>query len=149
MKKEKYYLIAIGAGTVINAILSIVLGGVVAPKVNWMSSALGVAIGTVFTDLLIITFLVSLTWKWVKKAIFNKNSLKLLIANAIILGVSLLLYNPLLKLWDLMGLSTSIAYILELIAMVAIDGIIYLVILALLKEDLVYSFIRKNKQEQI
>ena len=149
MKKEKYYLIAIGAGTVINAILSIVLGGVVAPKVNWMSSALGVAIGTVFTDLLIITFLVSLTWKWVKKAIFNKNSLKLLIANAIILGVSLLLYNPLLKLWDLMGLPTSIAYILELIAMVAIDGIIYLVILALLKEDLVYSFIRKNKQEQI
>ena len=149
MKKEKYYLIAIGSGTVINAILSIVLGGVVAPKVGWMSSALGVAIGTVFTDLLIITFLVCLTWKWVKKAIFNKNSLKLLIANIIILAVSLLLYKPLLMLWEVMRLNISIAYILELVAMVLIDGIIYLIVLALLKEDLVYSFIRNRKQEQM
>lgn len=145
MKKEKYYLIAIGAGTVINAILSIVLGGVVAPKVSWMSPSLGVAIGTVSTDLLIIIFLISLTWKWVKKAIFNKNSVKLLIANAVILVVSLLLYKPLLSLWGLMKVGTSWSFILQLISVVFIDAIIYLGLLAVLKEDLVYSFIRKDK----
>lgn len=149
MKKEKYYLIAIGVGTIINGILSIVLGGIVAPKVSWMSPALGVAIGTVATDVLIISFLISITWKWVKKAIFNRNSIKLLVANVVILAVSLLLYKPLLMLWDVMHLSIATAYILELIAMVLIDAIIYLGLLAIMKEDLVYSFIRKNKIEQI
>ena len=149
MKKEKYYLIAIGVGTIINGILSIVLGGIIAPKVSWMSPALGVAIGTVATDVLIISFLISITWKWVKKAIFNRNSIKLLVANVVILAVSLLLYKPLLMLWDVMHLSIATAYILELIAMVLIDAIIYLGLLAIIKEDLVYSFIRKNKIEQI
>ncbi len=145
MKKEKYYLIAIATGTVLNAILSIVLGGVIAPRLDWMSPALGVALGTVVTDLLIIIFLLALTWKWVKKAIFNYNSLKLLIANVAILVVSLLLYQPLFNLWSLMHLSQSISCILELISIVLIDAIIYLVLLGLMKEDLVYSFIRKNK----
>ena len=149
MKKEKYYLIAIGVGTIINGILSIVLGGIIAPKVSWMSPALGVAIGTVATDVLIISFLISITWKWVKKAIFNRNSIKLLVANVVILAVSLLLYKPLLMLWNVMHLSIATAYILELIAMVLIDAIIYLGLLAIMKEDLVYSFIRKNKIEQI
>lgn len=149
MKKEKYYLIAIGAGTVLNAILSVILGAFVAPNVSWMSAAMGVAIGTVSTDILIITFLIILTWKWVKRAIFNKNSLKLLIANVVILGVSLALYKPLFMLWDVMHLSVSISFILQLVVMVLIDGIIYLGLLAIMKEDLVYSFIRKNKEEQI
>ena len=149
MKKEKYYLIAIGVGTIINGILSIVLGGIIAPKVSWMSPALGVAIGTVATDVLIISFLISITWKWVKKAIFNRNSIKLLVANVVILAVSLLLYKPLLMLWDVMHLSIATAYILELMAMVLIDAIIYLGLLAIMKEDLVYSFIRKNKIKQI
>lgn len=148
MKKEKYYLIAIGSGTVLNAILSVILGAVVAPKVSWMSAAMGVAIGTVSTDILIITFLIILTWKWVKKAIFNKNSLKLLIANVVILGASLALYKPLFMLWDIMHLSASTSFILQLVVMILIDGIIYLGLLAIMKEDLVYSFIRKNKNKE-
>ena len=142
MKKEKYYLLAIGVGTLLNIALSIILGGFVFKD----RPAIGVAIGTASTDLLIIIFLMVISWKWIKKAIFNMNSLKLLIANVIILGVSLLIYNPLMKLWGVLNLTTSVSFILQLLGVVLVDGIIYLVTLLLLKEDLVTSFIRKRKE---
>ena len=66
-----------------------------------------------------------------------------------ILGVSLAIYNPFMKLWiDVMHLSTPTAFILQLISIVAIDAIIYLILLAVLKEDLVYSFIKKKQIEE-
>ncbi len=145
MKKEKYYLIAIGVGTLLNVALSIILGGFIFKD----RPAIGVAIGTASTDLLIIIFLMAISWKWVKRAIFNFNSLKLLIANIIILGVSLLIYNPLMKLWGSMNLSIGVSFILQLLSVVLIDGIIYLVTLLLLKEDLVTSFRRKKKEDTI
>ena len=142
MKKEKYYLLAIGVGTLLNIALSIILGGFVFKD----RPAIGVAIGTASTDLLIIIFLMAISWKWIKQPIFNKNSLKLLIANAIILAISLLIYNPLMKLWGLMNLSIGVSFILQLVSVVFIDGIIYIVTLLLLKEDLVSSF-RRNRKE--
>ena len=142
MKKEKYYLFAIGVGTLLNIALSIILGGFVFKD----RPAIGVAIGTASTDLLIIIFLMAISWKWIKQAIFNKNSLKLLIANAIILAVSLLIYNPLMKLWGVLNLSTSVSFVLQLFSVVLVDGIIYIVTLLLLKEDLVSSF-RRNRKE--
>ena len=85
----------------------------------------------------------------VKEAIFNMNTLKLLVANLIILGVSLLLVNPLYSLWSLMNLSETVSAILEMVSIVAIDAIIYLVFLGLTKENLVSSFLRKkNKVEE-
>ncbi len=144
MKKEKYYLIAIGAGTVLNIVLSIVLGGIVFKE----TPAIGVAIGTAATDLLIIIFLVAITWKWTMHALFNFNLVKLLIANAIIALVSVLLYQPFMNLWASMNLSIATSYILQMLVIVAIDAIIYLVTLFLLKEDLVYSFSRKRREER-
>ena len=145
MKKEKYYLIAIGVGTILNAILSIVLGMFVFKD----RPAIGVAIGTAITDLLIIIFLLAITWKWTKAAIFNWNSLKLLTANLIILGVSLLLYNPLMTLWGNMNVSISLSYVLQLISIVMIDAVIYLITLFLLKEDLIMSFTKKKKEGEL
>ena len=145
MKKEKYYLIAIAVGTVLNIILSIVLGGVVFKD----KPAIGVAIGTVSTDILIIIFLIAITWKWTKQAIFNFNSLKLLIANVIILVISLIIYNPLMSLWSVMKLATPVAFIMQLVSVVLIDGIIYILACFLLKENLVYSFSRKRREERI
>ena len=144
MKKEKYYLIAIGVGTIINIVLSIVLGGFVFKD----KPAIGVAIGTVATDALIIIFLISITWKWTKQAIFNWNSLKLLIANIIIAGISIALYNPLMMLWNKIGVTEPMGFVLQLISIVLIDGIIYIVTLFLLKEDLVYSFSKKRRKER-
>ena len=144
MKKEKYYLIAMLTGTVLNIGLSLFLGGYLPSKVSWLSPSIGVAIGTAATDLLIIIFLVSITWKWVKEAIFNINTLKLLIANLIILGVSLLLNKPLSNLWGVMNLSNVTAAILQMLSIIAIDAVIYLVFLGVTKEKLVYSFIRRD-----
>ena len=144
MKKEKYYLLSMGVGTIINIVMSIVLGGIVSKQVSWMTPAIGVAIGTAVTDLLIIIFLISITWKWVKGAIFNMNNLKLLIANLLILGVSLAISKPLTLLWNKMNLNDTNAAILQMVAMVLVDAIIYIITLALAKEKLVYSFIKKK-----
>ena len=149
MKKEKYYLFAIGIGTALNIGLSLFLGGYLPTKVSWLTPAVGVAIGTVSVDALIIIFLCAICWKWVKNAIFNYNSLKLLIANLVILGVSIAIYNPLMKLWiDVIHMAVPTAFIVQLLSIVAIDAIIYLVVLAILKEDLVYSFIKKKQREE-
>ena len=145
MKKEKYYLIAIGIGTILNIGLSLLLGGYLPNTVSWLTPAIGVAIGTAATDLLIIIFLLSITWNWVKHAIFNLNSLKLLVANLIILGVSIGLYIPLNNLWGLLHLSDSWSAIMQMVSIVLIDAIIYLAFLGITKENLVYSFIRKDK----
>ena len=146
MKKEKYYLIAIGVGTIINIGLSLLLGGYLPSKVSWLTPAVGVAIGTAATDLLIVIFLMSITWKWVKGAIFNLNTVKLLLANLIILGISLALYKPFEMLWGKLNLSESISAILQMVSIVLIDAIVYLVFLGITKEKLVYSFIRKKEQ---
>ena len=144
MKKEKYYLLAIGVGTLLNIVLSIILGGFVFKD----KPAIGVAIGTVSTDILIIAFLLTITWKWTKRAIFNLNTVKLLLVNALIAGLSVAIYNPLMKLWEVMKLSVALSYTLQLISIVLIMGIIYIVVLYLLKEDLVYSFSKKKKEER-
>ena len=148
MKKEKYYLIAIGAGTLLNVGLSIFLGYYLSSKVSWMTPSVGVAIGTATTDLFILFFLLGITWNWVKKAIFNLNTLKLLGANIAILASSLLLYHPLEKLWENLNISNPYAAILQMVSIVFIDAIIYLLILGFTKENLVYSFIRKNKKDE-
>ena len=148
MKKEKYYLIAMGTGTVLNIGLSLLFGGLLPKYISWMSPSIGVAIGTAITDLLIIIFLVSITWKWVKHAIFNMNTLKLFISNIVILGVSLLLYKPFEMLWSHFNIANPTAAILQIVSIVIIDAIIYLLILGFTKENLVYSFIRKDKKKE-
>ena len=54
MKKEKYYLLTMLLGTVQNAVLSIILGKYVFPN----NPAIGVAIGTSATDLIILVILI-------------------------------------------------------------------------------------------
>ena len=141
MKKEKYYLFALLGGTLLNIALSIILGKYVFKE----NPSIGVAIGTSVTDLLILIFLVAVSWKWVKHAFFNLNNLKLLIAIALIVGATFLLRNPMYKLGYLMTSTESGGMIIELVGVVLVDAIIYLVSLGLLKEDLVSSFIRRRK----
>ena len=69
-----------------------------------------------------------ISWKWVKKAIFNLKTLKLLGANMAILASSLLLYHPLEKLWENLNISNPYAAILQMVSIVFIDAIIDLLI---------------------
>ena len=109
--------------------------------------AIGVALGTAVTDLLILVFLVSVTWKWIKKAIFNFNSLKILGAAAVVTGLTFLLRDPVYNFALSFDIGTPAAMIIELVGVVLIDAIVYLVILGLLKEDLVHSFLRKKEND--
>ena len=144
-KKEKYYLIALVSGTLLNIVLSIVLGAVVFKE----HPAIGVAIGTAVTDLLVLIFLVSISWKWIKTALFNKNNLKLLILGLIITGASLLLGSPIYNLAYKINESASLSLVIELLVVVLIDAIIYIGGLLILKEDLVCSvFRRKAKKDE-
>lgn len=142
-KKEKYYLYALSAGTILNIALSILFGKVIFKG----NPAIGVAIGTAVTDLLILIFLVSVTWKWINKALFNFNSLKILIVTVVIVVISILIKNPIYNALISNGVSVEKSLVLELVSVVLIDAVIYLVALGLLKEDLVSSFIRKKKKD--
>ena len=140
MKKEKFYLYALFGGTISNIVLSIVFGKYVFKN----NPAVGVAIGTSLTDLLILVFLVSVSWRWIKKAIFNFNSLKIFGVTVVIALLSFFIKDPIYNLLVNKGVSVVNALIIELVGIVIIDAIIYLVALSLLKEDLVSSFIRKK-----
>ena len=141
-KKEKYYLYALLGGTLLNIALSIILGKYVFKD----NPAVGVAIGTSVTDLGIFLFLAINNWKWVKGAIFNKNSLKILCVTAVILLLSFFIRDPIYNLSLSLTSSVSSALIIELVSIVLIDAIIYLGALFFFKEDLISSFFRKKEE---
>jgi O-antigen/teichoic acid export membrane protein len=146
-KKEKYYLFALVGGSIINVCLSIILGN------NFMIDgthypAIGVAIGTVITDVLLLLFMVSVSWKWSKVALFNKNNLKLVAATVIIASVSFLLYDRFMDLWSSLKLNNQTAFLLQLLTIFGISAILYIVCLVLLKEDLICSFSKKHRKEK-
>jgi len=145
MKKEKYYLIAMALGTAINIVLSIVLGKYVFSS----NPAIGVAIGTSVTDLAIIIFLCAMSWKWIKKAIFNFNTVKLLIASVAIIIASFALKYLIEYIGSQYALTTSMIFVIELLGIVFVDAFIYIGLLRIMKEDLVYSFAKHRRSEVI
>ncbi|HPS19011.1 MAG TPA: oligosaccharide flippase family protein [Bacilli bacterium] len=145
MKKEKYYLIAMGVGTIVNGVLSVILGKYVFPT----NAAIGVAIGTSATDLAIIIFLVAASWKWVKKAIFNQNTVKLLVASIAVVIASVGLKFLVEYLCQQNAVSAENMFIIELAGIVLVDAMIYIGLLRLMKEDLVYSFVKHRRSEAV
>ena len=142
MKKEKYYLYALTGGTLLNIVFSIVFGKYVFPN----NPAIGVAIGTSFTDLTIVIFMLAVSWKYIKHALFNFNTLKILGVTLVITLLSFFIKDPIYNALINKGFSAATSLIVELVSVVAIDAIIYLLSLGLLKEDLVSSFFRKRKE---
>ena len=141
MKKEKIYLYALLAGVLINAALSIILGGFVFKD----HPAIGVAIGTVSTDIAIFIFLTAMTWKWVKKALFNLNNLKLLLGGLIIAIIATLIVIFVPKIFT--SLSALWVFVIEIGMTIVLGGFAYIVFLLIMKEDLVYSFVKHRKEK--
>ena len=139
-KKEKYYLYAIGGGTILNIVLSIVLGKYAFPA----SPAIGVAIGTAATDLLILLFLFIVSWKWINKAVLNLNSLKLVIATVLVFIFTFFIRTPFYNFVLYKTSNIPLSMVIELVSLVLIDAIIYISSLLLMKEELVTSFLRKK-----
>lgn len=143
MKKEKYYLITLLIGLVLNISLASLFGLYVFKD----TPEIGVALSTMIVDALVLITLVIMTYKWVKHALFNKNVIKLLFSNIIIAIITVLVVNifPINNLY-INSLGQTNAYLLTLILVVLIDAIIYLVTLYILKEDLIMSFFKKKNK---
>ena len=105
------------------------------------------AVGTALTDLIILIYMLAISWKWISKAVFNSNSLKILFATVLVLMMTYIIKVPMFNLLFGNGLSRSTSYLIELVAVVLIDAVIYIGVLFLLKEDLVSSFSRKRRLE--
>lgn len=131
MKKERYYLYTLLIGAILNIGGSIGLGLVFKDH-----PSIGVAIATMATDLLVLIIMILFAKKHVIHAIFNKNTLKLFVSGVLVALFSLVFVH-------FVHLNDA----LEIIVVVLIGGVIYLTSLALMKENLVMSFIRKREEK--
>lgn len=138
--KEKKYLYALIIGTVTNVALSLVLG-LIAFKDK---PSVGVAISTAVVDLGILIYLVIDSFEWVKKALFNLNTVKLLIATTLVVGATIGLNYAFQGIFKNIDKATAMA--LDIVLTVLIDALIYISTLVLTKEDLVRSFFKKKTQ---
>lgn len=127
LKKEKYYLFAMLIGFIINVSLSLLLGLVVFKN----NPLVGVAIATFTSDLVILIYMLIVSRKYVINNFFSLNNLKIVLAT-IFVSILAYLLVPLLKLNPLVNV---------LITLLG-AGVIYFCILLLLKENIIYSFIK-------
>ena len=143
MKREKIYLYAMLIGVVCNVTLSLLLGIFAFPE----HPAVGVAIATGSTDVVLVAFLIWKSWQYSRSAIFNWNNLKI-IAMGLVIGILTFFLSPvILKALPFSGDTLWIGYILDLLICVAGDAIIYVIGLLLLKEKLVSSFLPSHRKE--
>lgn len=139
-KREKIYLIVMLLGAALNIGLSILFGTVVMKE----NPAIGIAIATSLTDLLILIALLAPTWKDSKNMIFNLNNLKIIILG-IAIGTFSFFVGPLIynSFVNNLSLSMEMASLCE-IGIILVGSIaIYLIGLILSKEKLTRSILRK------
>lgn len=133
-KKEKLYMFSIFGGTLLNIGLSLLFALVITRD----NPALGVAIATSITDLLILVTLFYLTWKDSKHLLLNINNIKIIIMGAVI-GLFSGFISPLLIDAFTPSLGIELAYLAAISIIIVSSLIIYLVGLFLLKEKLLLS----------
>ncbi len=131
MGKEKYYLISVIIGTVLNTILCIALGYVFKDR-----PSIGIAIATAVSDVVLLAVLVTITKKYSIKAIFNLNNCKILFA-AILVAIASYFLNIYLPFNNLF---------LKIIVTLLIDALLYIGVLLILGENLVSSFTKSSKK---
>lgn len=141
MKKEKYFMISMAVGFVLNVAGSLLAGFVICPKLN-ISPAIGVAIATSVVDLIILIILIYVTHKHSLKMIFNLNTLKIA-ALGVVIAVLTYFISPIMINLLTPRFNIAYAYALDLLIMLAIDGVIYIAGLILLKEKLTLSIIHR------
>lgn len=139
-KKEKIYLYSMLFGVILNISLSFLFGLVILKD----HPGIGVAIATGLSDLLVLIFIVYKSWNYSSKAIFNKNTLKLLIGGIIIALISIFLPPVIEKMLPYTGNEVWLNYLFTMIIIVAIDGVIYIGFLYFSKEKIVSSILRRK-----
>ena len=133
-KREKLYLYVILGSVVLNVVLSVIFGAVVFKD----HPAIGVAVGTAVTDLLMMSVLLGLTWKNSKQILFNLNNIKLLVLAGVIAVVNIFTRTPLENAF-MKTMDNETAFLVEIIIMFLIDAVIYVAGLILSREKFVRS----------
>lgn len=137
-KREKYYLIVIASSVVLNIGFSCLFALVLFKN----NPALGVAIGTSITDLMMMIALFAVSWKNSKSLLFNLNTIKIIILGSVLVVINIFL-APVIENGFAKSMDMETAMLLEVIIMLILDAIIYIIGLILSKEKLVRSIIRK------
>lgn len=132
LNKEKVYFYTMLVGLFLSIGLSI-LNVITIFRDNPM---LGVSIATLISDIVVLVTLICVTRKHVFKNIFNTNNLKIVIAT---ISIALFIYfiAPLLPITN---------PLLLIATMILIAGLIYVLVLFILKEDIVFDLLKKEKK---
>ena len=133
-KKEKKYLYVILASVLLNILLSIIFGVVVFKE----HPAIGVAVGTAVTDLLMMIALISLTWNDSKQIVFNLNNIKLLVLACVVALINVFTKQPLENAL-LKSLDKETTLLVEILLLFLIDVIVYVAGLIISREKFVRS----------
>ncbi|MDY2914031.1 MAG: oligosaccharide flippase family protein [Candidatus Enteromonas sp.] len=142
-KREKYYLFGMLGGILFNVGLSFLFALVLFP----LRPGLGVAIATTITDVMLVSYFIAVSWKYSRKAIFNRNNLKICLAGILIGGLTFFLLPFIESLLPYSGSELWVNYLLSSLILLVLDAVIYLGFLALTKEKIVSSFLRKKGGE--
>lgn len=129
--KERIYLNIMLGAVILNIGLSL-LNAFTLFKANPL---IGVSLATLIADILVLIILIYATKKYVFKNIFNLNTLKILVASLLV-GLFAYFVAPLLPINDPLMLIG---------VMILVGGVIYIVTLVLLKEEIVTETFKKVK----
>lgn len=130
--KEKLYFFTMIIGLVLNIGLSILN----VYTIFRAQPMLGVSIATLFSDLVVLVTLIVITRSYVLKNILSFNNLKILIATLLI-AVFTYFVTPFVNIANPLFLIGT---------MILISGVIYVVTLFILKEDIILEFLHKTKK---
>ena len=143
-KKERHYLYAMLFGVSCNIGLSLLFA--LLPFQD--RPGIGVALATGITDVLLCAYLLFISREYSRRALFNPNSLKIIVAG-ILVGIASFFLCPFLQSRFLdLGLVAWEASLFSLIATVAIDALVYVLFLLICKEKLVCSFLPKQRKRR-
>ncbi len=140
-KKEKYYLYAMATSVVLNVGLSVLFAYVFFKE----HPGIGVALATGISDLLLCAYLIFVSRKYSMKAVFNLNNLKIVLVGIVIAVFSYFFCPFLSKALEGIFNETWQISLVSLLVTVAIDALIYLVSLFVLKERTIRSFFKEKE----
>ena len=141
LKKEKYYLYALGAGVCLDVILSVLFGLLIFKN----SPALGVALATTISDFVVLLILLFLVQKEIKLTILSFNNLKIIFGGIIVFLLSYFL-GPYIQEVLFIYTGDVLSRVFELITIVLLGGIIYILFLVLTKENLIRSILKLDRR---
>lgn len=140
-KREKVYLLSMLIGAALNIGLSFLFGLVIMKD----SPAVGIAIATSITDLIILITLLAFTWKDMSHALFNLDNLKIIILGALI-AVFAFFVGPLIQNAFIDQAGLEMAMLIEIGIIFVSSAVIYLIGLIVTKEKVVRTLFKRDER---